>query len=563
MNDATLETAPETAATAPAPTARRRLAWRSLTLLPALLAMLFLFQWPAWRWGECQKYAYQLDAEEGFILNQALMLGRGESIYQPIGQPPYLVGNYPPLFPWALRWINGPTATKQSLPRGRMLVAGAACAVGLLLIVTVYGHTRRIIPALLAPLLFLVSYEVYHWTPFVRVDHPALALTLLGAALFILGSERRWTLMAAGAAWLAAGYTRQTAILAPLAAAIALGTVHPRQLGWMMAPWAGGGLAILAVMQSTTHGEFWRHLVVYNDNQLDWFVWRKLMRNEIWLYYRWWLLAMAVMGAGALARKRTQKNNGTDRTDKTDDEEKNQPYPSHSSPGSLTFLSSSSLAERFTAIYAVFGTLSLLMYAKVGAAPNYVLEPLAAWALWTGCELARRCEPRAGAIQRRFPRPSVFAAAALLMTVHAAHLVIYAPAMFSPYSSPPPKDEDIMLGERTIEELQNAQGPVYCEEPLYTMLAGRPVEFQAFVMTQLAEEKKWDPEQWIRRIEARDFALMIVRDNFWLGPLHERYMRYTSAMARAIRDNYRPVRSYNPRQPVLILAPRQPPSKQL
>jgi len=31
----------------------------------------------------------QLDAEEGFVLNQALVLRRGESIYRPIDRPPF------------------------------------------------------------------------------------------------------------------------------------------------------------------------------------------------------------------------------------------------------------------------------------------------------------------------------------------------------------------------------------------------------------------------------------------------------------------------------------------
>src|SRR4030042_17858 len=42
---------------------------------------------------------YQLDAVEGQIIEQALMISRGENIYRPdISSPPYTVSNYTPVY---------------------------------------------------------------------------------------------------------------------------------------------------------------------------------------------------------------------------------------------------------------------------------------------------------------------------------------------------------------------------------------------------------------------------------------------------------------------------------
>ena len=44
-------------------------------------------------------FPYDLDNGEAYLLNQADRIARGQSPYQPIEEPPYLIANYPPLYP--------------------------------------------------------------------------------------------------------------------------------------------------------------------------------------------------------------------------------------------------------------------------------------------------------------------------------------------------------------------------------------------------------------------------------------------------------------------------------
>ena len=232
-------------------------AWPSwITLALLLPTILILFQIATsliGLWSSQRAYPFQLDAEEGFILNQAISLAHGQTIYPPIDQPPFLVGNYTPLFPWIYSRVHGATATLASLPLGRLLVELATLACALCLAFIVGWRTRRLLLALLAPLLFLVSYEVFHWSAFVRVDLPALFLTVAGLGVF-LTVRHRWGLVLSAALLVAAAYTRQTAVLAPLACAAALLLHDRRRLAWFLVPYAALALIAFSLLQWRTGG---------------------------------------------------------------------------------------------------------------------------------------------------------------------------------------------------------------------------------------------------------------------------------------------------------------------
>jgi len=68
-----------------------------LALIKALLISVTYVGYYVWR---AATFPYPLDYGEGPLLEQAVRLGQGLPIYRvPGAEPPWTVGNYPPLFP--------------------------------------------------------------------------------------------------------------------------------------------------------------------------------------------------------------------------------------------------------------------------------------------------------------------------------------------------------------------------------------------------------------------------------------------------------------------------------
>jgi hypothetical protein len=482
-------------------------------LLAAVLALFWLHSGLYRSWMPGLSYRYQIDAEEGFILDQALTLARGGSIYRPLDHAPFLVGNYTPLFPWIYGLLNGPRANPESLPLGRKLVQSSTLLAALGLLLIAGGRTRRLLPALLAPLVFLVSYETVHWSAFVRVDLPALALTLAGLACF-LSIRRERGVVAAALLFVAAFFTRQTSVLAPLACLIAL-ALHDRRrlIRFALTLAVAGGLAFLA-LQWASGGEFFRHVVTYNRNRMDWTALGLVLRHEVFFFYRW-LMAAAVAGMLYLALRGKQAA--------PEARFRELPHTRHA-----------------TAIYAALGLASLVSLAKVGSAPNYVLEPLAAGGLWLAETLGRLTDaagaggasaPGTGR-RSRAPALAALAAAGLLTAVHAIHLLRLAPILFA---QPAPSAQDAAQAHRALALVRQTPGDALCEEPIFNLLADKPVLHQPFIMAQLAREGKWDPAPLLAMIHARRCGVILTTEDL---RREGDYMRYTPAMAEAVRAGY-------------------------
>lgn len=486
----------------------------------AVLSLVFVAGYLPARWYRVDQFAFQTDYGEGFVYHQALTIARGESIYQPIDRPPYLVGNYPPLFQWVYSWFTGPEPSIRGLPTGRILVQLCCCLAALIMALITAWRTRRILPSLLAPLIFLASYEVIVWSVNVRVDFMAIAFTMAGLAAFLILPGRKGLIVSA-LLFVAAGFSRQTAVIAPIACTLVLLINEPRSLGWFLGPLAAVGLFILGGLQWATDGEFLRHLVLYNANRMDWAGWRAVMKNEIWFFYCW--LAVPLVWtffdfARRCARRRAQGlPEGNARCLKR-------------SWGTIE-------------IYGLLAVLSLVSYAKVGAAVNYVLEPLAAVGLLLADFLARQLDRLQDAVDRslrdeisptwaKIPKGALAAPIlALFLALHAGHLVGYRQYIWVPFS---PSAESLRISNQIVRELRRQPGEVFSDEPIYTLLAGKTVWFQPFIMSTLCNEGKWDPAPWRHWMETHYFDLMIVFEGF-RSPIRN---RFSEPLAEAARAHY-------------------------
>lgn len=538
----------------------------ALLFLPAILLPLAHLPRFTERYAAALSYPFDLDAEEGFLHLQAVDLRLGNPIYRPLDEPPWLVGNYPPLYPWLVSRLIVPG--RSGVPVSRLVAMMAAVASALALMQHLNFRTRRAIPTALGAVLFAATYEFHHWSAFARVDFPSLAFTGVGLAIFCNGSSRATTSLAA-LFFVAAAWCRQTAILAPVACLAAMAMHDRRRIPWFLIPWLGVGLGAYAWMNRATGGEFHRHLVLYNMNEMDWGAFRAVMKNEIWFFQRWAILA-GLVGAVAIALSARAGEAPANESDAraseparaSDVEAVPAPAPRHPEDGlALGALAMRRLfgfdeierndpeereprvlvedaphARGVVGIYALLSAASLLAFAKVGSAPNYALEPLFAWALLVAESVARLMD-RAGGTRRAcrtLARAGLWAMA-LLLTMHAFRLHRLAPYAFG---SRAPDAMDLEAGRALATELHRMPGEVAGEFPALALFAGKRPVIQPFILGRLAREGIWDETPFVEALREGRYSALLASEDFRLMG-ENGGARWTGAMARAALEGYR------------------------
>ena len=544
-----------------------------IVLLGGITVLLVLFLAPtANRITAGLRYPYQMDKEEGFVLWQAWQLRHGHNIFRPLNSPPYVAATYGPLYPLvsaAFLWGKTP-----SFFGGRLIAALSVIAICFFMAGIIWRETGQALAALLGPLLFLNSYEVYQWLPFYRVDFSALALGMAG--LWLLSSDaradgedeqaarsrkRRWRV--ACACFVAMVYTRQVE-LAPLLAALIYFFLTDRPAGWrLLRNVAGWGLGIAAVLTLLTRGQFLVHNIYYNANEFS--AWQlktvlvgrtlengRFIGGHFYLFNRFLTVALLVSLAWFVLERFAPHAN--------------EPPAEPATNGGRDEWGHLSLF----ALYAVVASIGILGLGKTGAAMNYLIEPRAAWALFIALVVGRTIRP-SPATGRVFGRRPIFFPVAIVLLLHAFEFVcsstvfpafgpyllgmesgrgparlIQQPAIRSYILTRPqvllsrenrnPNRRDVINGDQVVEALRQARGPVFCEQPIFPMLVGQDIYIQPFIMSELAREGKWDQTPAIKAIRQKHFALLvttedIVKEGFFFS--------YTDEMVAAIREAYR------------------------
>jgi len=207
------------------------------------------------------RFPFDLDYGEGYVLNDAVRLSRGEPIYVDLQQFPMVRSPYPPLF--LLIWSGLVGVTGPVLWPGRAISIVATVGLALLLARNATKVRAGVWPIVVAPAVFLASPFVYQWAGYARVDMLALLLAAAGvyAAQWLGGW--RGVLVAALLCGLAL-WTKQTTLTATVAVAIAFGLRSWRKgLAFVGLVGVPSALAVLA-LEATTGGEFGRHVLFGN-----------------------------------------------------------------------------------------------------------------------------------------------------------------------------------------------------------------------------------------------------------------------------------------------------------
>lgn len=218
---------------------------------------------------------HQNDYGEGPLFNQEVILYhllfnhsdpayRGVNMYQLGEQPPFGVGNYPPVFPLVAALVMhhvGLTFTAGRLV-STLSILGASILVGLI----VWQGTGQILPGILSlGILVTMRSGIWSWGPYNRVDSLALFWSLLTVFLVLRYAGTRKVWWAVPVALLTI-YTRQSMVDGILGAYGYLLVRDWRRALPVAAVTAAAGLGIFTALQIWTHGAFYLNTVVDNEN---------------------------------------------------------------------------------------------------------------------------------------------------------------------------------------------------------------------------------------------------------------------------------------------------------
>ncbi len=499
--------------------------------LPIILSLLFLLPGflllraaaePSKRAAIAARHAFvQLDNEEGALLFQSVQIGRGESLYRPLTEPPYFAGTYPPTYMALVAFLERNNEYPAGFTTGRYIVWISALVAAAALLLMILMITRNPALSVLTAFLFLATWEVHRWIGYFRVDFLAMALSLLGLTLIVLPRLRWWNFFLAAGLMTTALYTKQTVIAAPVACIIALALYRNRNaavafIAWLLL-W---GLPPLIALQISTGGQFLRHIIFFNMNTSH------SESLHVWLMHIWFMhkfhaiAAVFALPAIIILLINSRRNNRRSHPD-------NPSIPP--APPLLHFWQP-------LALWALLAQWNIPAAAKAGSAENYLLEPIAAWAVLI--TLAAGASLRIMASHTRSSRRTFATATTIILltgiTLHAKivshpsqHLIRFNPGMN-------PSRVELEATTDLISLMRTAENPL-CEVTIYHLLSGTPPVYQPFIMSELSRQNRWDQSAFVADIQQRKFDLVITLEDVMKAASSS---NYTVEMLAAFQESY-------------------------
>jgi hypothetical protein len=455
---------------------------------------------------------YTLDYGEGMVWWQSIHITDYDLVYKPMERYPYTAVQYTPGYHLVTRMAAA--LSGDWLWSARLISLAAALGWVLALGVAVYrilparvATLDRLAAALFGPVLILPlrAFEFIHAA---RVDALALCFSACGLALFLLS---RWSLVGqllACVLFVAAILTKQSLYAAALGCLLPTLIARPAR-GMVLSIFTALCLgAPLAYLSSATHGGFLLNTAAYNLTPLS-----ATRLLEAWsrnLAQLAPLAAMALVEVGLVAMRLFRFGGGAARRRLTAALERS---PFHRAEILLT----STLG---------FAAMQALSVAKVGSNYNYFMELDLACAVLASLFLFR--------VLRLPSRPVAAPAVAVLLYALLLVATAFPAAMdpFSPSQRVVARDREAHYA-RALQLVRDSPGLVYAEDVSLLMAAGKEVPAEAFTVTILMREGRWDEAPFVSMIRERKFDAIVVTN---LAAEE----RYTPAVRAAILEAYEP-----------------------
>ncbi len=442
---------------------------------------------------------------EGPVLNQCARIMIQGLAYPKLSPTEPIVFNYPPVY---YLLTHAVAATGLDLLLAGRIVAlismlGVALVTGLLVYRVVPARLGRI-PRFGGAALVVLSFgfrAVTRWAPIMRVDLPALLLTLAGMYCFV---QRRMAL--AFVFFSLAMFTKHNFFSALAACLIVAAILGVSTLLRCLGAASAVALPLLAGYVWWTGGEFLNHLVRYNIAPFS----LRLMIDGMWrnfLDIRWVLCFAAP--AVALATVKVIRAR------------------------SVARLRLGLRASRFRlalaagALHWIFSLLISASYGKFGSDFNYFLE----WDLvscWLGGMIFSIVVWKA----QRTPRKVLLAAPALLIPM--AGLLEMAPVALRSFK---PSSATLEEAARTREKYRELYrlvaaipGPVISQDMTVVVQSGKKFQFEPDLIRHMTEVGSFDETPLIARVAAAEYGAIILYSSL--------DFIFTPRMAAAVRQNY-------------------------
>ncbi len=442
-------------------------------------------------------YPFGLDFGEGYLLEHSRRIAEGENIYGDIDEYPYTVCNYPPLYPAVSGLLMKITGLSIAPGRWVSIIATLACCwlIGFIIL----RLTGNQLYSVVCGMMFVAIPSVFRWGQVMRVDAFSIALVLGGLAIYIAGSERRklWCIPF----FIAAFLTKQSMLAAPVAViAHQLMTDRKSGIRYLLLTLAGGAVVYI-IIDLLTGGGMHRHTFQYTANAF--YTERLAAGINIYLVYAAPVLIIAVF---------------------------------HLFSGKASF------RESPIPLYFILATLTLLTYGYEGSDRNYFLEPFAAALLLSGVAIGYWIS------SARAQSSRTAWAGAFMVVLLLSQLVMVRVMRGDEFKVMHVGPPDIEQGRLLVKLIENTPGDVISEDASFQVLAGKPVLFEPYIMTLLAERGKWDEGPFVDDISAGKFSLIVLRFDV-NNPNHEDrgddlamrlagYNRFSDEMEQAIREAY-------------------------
>src|SRR5688572_435012 len=431
-------------------------------------------------------HRYSLDYGEAPLVDQAMRLASGQNIYQAeISDLPYTISNYPPLYVSVLAASVKLFGPSQTFLVGRIISALSAWIASICIALSIYRLARDRFAAFSAAFIFLAFPFVMYWSPLLRIDMFALALSLSGLCVLVWDSLSARRLVGASLLFVAAIYTRQSyALAAPLAAFAWLWARDWRQALRLAALVGGLSFALFFVLNGLTRGGFYFNIVTANVNEFK-------MDLLIFNWERLRDAALIPILTGVLSLFLVRRWNPL--------------WP-------------------LAAPYLIGSTISAITIGKIGSNVNYLLELCAALSLAAGVVIAW---------SRVHLSLSSFRAALLIILTFGLAKMLH--VTWSDYTWDLRERRMAAADLSQLESLvAETPGLILADEYMGMLtLQGRPLLIQPFEVTQLAHAGKWDQTALLNSIKNKEFEAIIIYDRPWLNE------RWTPEMLDAINRSYR------------------------
>jgi predicted secreted protein len=486
-------------------------------LVGALVPLLIGFTLYLAAVGKAIPYPYGLDPGEGNIWQQLREIAAGRG-FGAIDGFPAIGFEYPPVYHLLVAGMASLTGLDQLVAGRSLSVIATIAMAGMIAMIiarmaTDAGSTRRVavVCGTLGGLMVFSLLPVLHWSRFMRVDMLALFFSFSGFYLGLRALERPRAVHFAALCFVAAIFTKQTSLPAPVAVFAVLVLLRPRTAWRGIGTGMAGALVALGYLCWQTDNGFLDHILFNNVNRMDY---RRLLDIPVIVGFHSLYVGVALIGIVTYLAHRRHFYRGC--------------------RGLADYrkrLASSASDSQHAMLlgYLLFTTIMLATYAKIGATYNYFIEWFCVVTILVGLALRTAANHASGVP----PTHGKCQAAPLILTALLPLAIAFQAAILPDI----PQDEDNWSPamktqlDGLSQQIRASAKPVISDDMVLLIRSGKSVVWEPSIFAELASLGRWDDRPLIARIEHGDFAMFITADA--LGGVAYNNQEISDAIKRA------------------------------